>query len=169
MNENPIIYSPEKEFHTGKYVFTGSPVPRIGTNSPVPVLWADALRIYQPDKFPVGDSGQFPLSDLILKASVFVEQGGKKVEAHKLYTWPRNLGSTADWTKAKTEFLLEFVLNYPLEILDVHAEQGLTWTFITPENFKKLPDELHPEGEFITFYREPETYFFLRKPVNLPL
>lgn len=155
-------------FTTGKYVFTGNLQERLLAENPVPVIWADGLRMHLSDGKQVGDSGRFPVSDLILKSSVFLEDDGRKLEAHKLYTWPANLGITKHWTAAKTSFLQEFILNFPIEIISVHPEQGLTWKFITPEQFKKFPENFEAKSAFKDFFAHPETYFFLRRPLQDP-
>lgn len=164
MNNQSSPAAQQKAFSTGKYVFSGELQESKTQESPVPLIWCQALRIHQTESDVIGDSALFPLSDLILKSSVFLEEDGRKTEAHKLYTWPRNLGSTKDWTTAKSNFLQEFVLNFPIEIVQLHPEQGMTWKFIKPEIFKKLPEEIIARTpEFMDFQQHPEQYFFLRK------
>lgn len=152
----------------GKYVFTGKLEVVYKQDSLVPVLSAEAIVIREINGTLYGDIGKVNISDLILKQSSYLDENGKVIEAHKLYTWPRNLGSTKEWTASKEEFLNQYILNFPLEVLSVQESNGVTWKYITPENFKDFPEEMQGSESFRAFAAQKETYFFLRRPVSLP-
>ncbi|MCX2480093.1 hypothetical protein OQY15_13415 [Pedobacter sp. MC2016-15] len=152
----------------GKYVFTDLLEEKQDPNASVPYFTAKAIIIEEnPDNF-TGDVAHVRLSDLILKQSSYIDENGKIIEAHKLYTWPRNLGSTPQWTAAKQEFLNQFILNFPIEILSLQEHGGVTWRFISPEQFKKLPANINASPEFQDFAAHKNDYFFLRQPLNEP-
>ncbi len=83
-------------------------------------------------------------------------------------TWPRNLCSTAAWTAEKLEFINQFILNFPIEVISLQESNGLTWKYITPENFKDFPADIVATPDFQDFAAHKEEYFFLRRPVNIP-
>lgn len=152
----------------GKYAFIDLLTELTAENSPVPYFSATAIAITEKEGQLYGDITPVKLSDLILKSSVYIDGHGKNIEAHKLYIWPRNLGSTAEWTAAKQQFLNDFILFFPIEVLSVQEHGGVTWRFITPENFKNLPAGIAGSESFQEFARNLDDYFFLRRIVNEP-
>jgi hypothetical protein len=150
----------------GKYVFIGLLKEEQDKNSSVPYFTAKAIMILEDHGIFTGDIGILKLSDLILRQSTYIDENGKMIEAHKLYTWPRNLGSTAEWTAAKQEFFNQYILNFPIEVLSLQESNGITWKFITPEQFKKIPAEIDARPAFQEYVTKQEEYFFLRRPLN---
>lgn len=152
----------------GRYVFVGSLHEEQEKNASVPYFTAKAILIEEHTDTAAEDVAMLKLSDLILRQSTYIDENGKSIEAHKLYTWPRNLGSTAEWTAAKYEFLNQYILNFPLEVISLQESDGLTWRFITPEQFKKIPAGIQASSAFQEYVAHQEEYFFLRRPVNEP-
>lgn len=152
----------------GKYVFTGNLKEGQSAQANVPFFYAEAIVITEENGEFKGDIVPVNVSDLILKQSDFIEDTGQVIEAHKLYVWPRNLGSTAQWSASKTEFLNEFVLNFPIEIINTKESNGLVWKYITPENFKKLPEGIQGSAAFDDYVKHQNEYFFLRRPPKEP-
>lgn len=153
-------------FQKGKYVFTDHLKEVHPEGASVPFLTAKAILITADEGSVKGDIATVKLSDLILKQSTFIADDGKALEAHKLYVWPRNLGSTKEWTANKLEFLNEFVLNFPIEIISLDESNGVTWKYITPENFKKIPDNIEASSSFMDYAAHQSEYFFLRRPLK---
>ena len=152
----------------GKYVFIDSLKEEQDENASVPFFTAKAIIIAENHESFTGDIAVLNLSDLILKQSAYIDENGKITEAHKLYTWPRNLGSTPQWTAAKHEFLNQYILNFPIEVLSLQESNGVTWRFITPENFKKTPANIKTSPEFEEYLANQAEYFFLRRPLKDP-
>ncbi|WP_158796006.1 hypothetical protein [Pedobacter sp. L105] len=152
----------------GRYVCIDDLKEEQNAGSTIPYFSAKAILIVEKERSLTGDIKTVNLSDLILKQSTYMDEGGKAIEAHKLYTWPRNLGSTAAWTAAKQEFLNQFVLNFPIEVLSLQEERGVTWRYITPENFKTFPDDIIATPAFMEFATHRSEYFFLRRPLYSP-
>ena len=152
----------------GKYVFIDNLQEIYKEGSSVPFFSAKAILIIEKDGKLTGDIQTVNISDLILKQSSYIDETGKTIEAHKLYTWPRNLGSTKEWSASKQEFLNQFVLNYPIEILSIQESNGITWKYVTPENFKDFPDDIRGSVSFQEFADHKNEYFFLRRPLNEP-
>ena len=159
---------PFSSIKKGKYVFTDELTEVQDPAQSVPYFTAQAIMIMENEGDFFGDTGTVRISDLILKQSTYIDESGKNIEAHKLYIWPRNLGNTKEWTAAKKEFLTEFVLNFPLEVLSVQENNGVTWKYITPENFKKFPEDIRTFESFREFADQRKEYFFLRRPVYIP-
>ena len=155
-------------FQKGHYVFTDHLEEVHPEGTSVPFITAKAILITTNDDSIKGDIATVKLSDLILKQSTFIDDDGKVVEAHKLYVWPRNLGSTKEWTANKLEFLNEFVLNFPIEIISLDESNGVTWKYITPENFKKIPEGIKASSSFQEYSAHQREYFFLRRPLKEP-
>lgn len=155
-------------FQKGKYVFTDHLEEVHPEGTSVPFLTAKGILITAEEDSFKGDIATVKISDLILKQSTFIDDNGKAVEAHKLYVWPRNLGSTKEWTANKLEFLNEFVLNFPIEIISLEESNGVTWKYITPENFKKMPEGIEASSSFQDYAAHQSEYFFLRRPLNEP-
>ncbi|HEY0176956.1 MAG TPA: hypothetical protein VGC08_11295, partial [Pedobacter sp.] len=91
---NPLL------LQKGKYVFTDELKEELAEGASVPYFSAKAIVILENNGVITGDILTVNVSDLILKQSSYIDETGKIIEAHKLYTWPRNLGSTAAWTAA---------------------------------------------------------------------
>ncbi|MBB6500081.1 hypothetical protein [Pedobacter cryoconitis] len=155
-------------FNKGKYVFTDNLTEVHPEGVSVPFFSAKAILITTENDQLHGDIAAVKISDLILKQSSYIDENGKVLEAHKLYTWPRNLGSNAQWAACKREFLDEFVLNFPIEIISLQESGGVTWRYITPENFKNFPGDIQASSGFQEFARHQGEYFFLRRPLNEP-
>lgn len=166
--DNELPFDDLQVLEKGKYVFTSELEEHKIATSPIPLLTAKGFSITETDGPSVGKVIRANISELILRQSVYRDENGKMIEAHRLYTWPSDLGSTPEWTAAKRRFLDQFVLNFPLEILSRDASGGITWRYITPENFKKFPPDLSGSAEFMEFASHSADYFFLRRPVNLP-
>lgn len=152
----------------GKYVFIDNLKEEETNGSSIPYFSATAIIISEKDGLSSGELTKVNLSDLILKQSSYVDENGKMMEAHKLYVWPRNLGSTKEWTMAKQEFLNQYVMNFPVEILSLQQEKGVTWRYITPENFKDFPEDIQASSSFKEYLDHKEEYFFLRRPIHVP-
>lgn len=163
-------YSPKPSqlLKKGKYVFVGLLKEEQEKNASVPYFTAKAIMIEENDDTFSGDIAVIRLSDLILRQSTYIDENGKRIEAHKLYTWPRNLGSTEQWAAAKYEFLEQYILNFPIEVLSLQESDGITWRYITPENFKKTPTAIQASPEFQDYAANQHEYFFLRRPVSEP-
>jgi hypothetical protein len=152
----------------GKYVFIDELKQEQPEGVSVPFFTAKAIMILEKDGILSGEIATVNVSDLILKQSSYLDETGKIIEAHKLYTWPRNLGSTPGWAAAKQEFLNQFILNFPIEIVSLQESNGVTWKYITPENFKDLPENIQGSADFQEFAAHKNEYFFLRRPMNEP-
>lgn len=152
----------------GRYVFIDNLTEEENFGSPIPYFSAKGITIAEKNGILTGDINTVNISDLILKQSSYIDESGKNIEAHKLYTWPRNLGSTAEWTAAKKEFLNQFILNFPIEVISLQEERGVTWRYITPENFKAFPDNIKGSVSFQEFAADRNAYFFLRRPLYSP-
>lgn len=152
----------------GKYVFTGDLTIVQEAGATVPYLSATAIAVTEEDGNFKGEVLAVRVSDLILKQSSYIDENGKIIEAHKLYIWPRNLGSTEQWTDAKKDFINEFVLNFPIEVISAFDGSSITWKYITPEAFMKLPSALDMSAPFKDFATHQHEYFFLRRPLNEP-
>lgn len=152
----------------GKYVFIDELKQEQPEGVSVPFFTAKAIMILEKDGILSGEIATVNVSDLILKQSSYLDETGKVIEAHKLYTWPRNLGSTPGWAAAKQEFLNQFILNFPIEIVSLQESNGVTWKYITPENFKDLPENIQGSVDFQEFASHKNEYFFLRRPMNEP-
>ena len=150
----------------GKYVFTGALTIVQEEGASVPYFSAEAIAIIEKDGEFEGDVVDVKLSDLILKQSSYIDENGKVLEAHKLYVWPRNLGSTTQWTAGKEEFLNEFVMNFPIEVLSLEESNGVTWKYITPEEFKVIPEGINSSDSFKEYQEHMGEYFFLRRPLK---
>jgi|GEM_PF-1880078 len=160
--ENPLL------LQKGKYVFTGDLQEVYKEGLSVPFFTAKAIILIEKDGKLSGDIQTVNISDLIQKQSSYVDGAGKIIEAHKLYTWPRNLGSTKEWSASKQEFLNQYLLNFPIAILSVQESNGVTWKYITPENFKDFPADVQGSVSFLEFASHKNEYFFLRRPVDEP-
>ena len=152
----------------GRYVFVDQINEELAEGAVVPFLSANAICILQKDDLLHGLTEKVNLSDLILKQSTYIDENGKMIEAHKLYTWPRNLGSTTGWTAAKKDFLNQYILNFPIEIISLQESNGVTWKYITPEEFKHFPSNIDSTDEFQHFASHQHEYFFLRRPIQEP-
>lgn len=130
---------------------------------------AKALVIAEDNGQYYGTEETLRISDLILKQSSFIYDGVHSREAHKLYTWPRNLGDMAAWAASKKAFLEQHVMHFPIQIHSVQEQQHLNWEFITPEQFKKTPSDIQASAAFQHYLDHIGDYFFLRKERNDPV
>lgn len=166
MKENNKEIQRPEILQKGKYAFIDKLEIEENSGTSVPYIVAQAIVLTERNGIHHGDLvAAVKLSDLILKQSTYIDANGKNIEAHKLYTWPRNLGSTAEWTTAKADFLKEFVLYFPIEILSLQESGGVTWRYISPENFKNFPEGIQGTENFRQFADHQEDYFFLRRPI----
>ena len=154
-------------FKKGKLVFTDE-LQQDSLPNGVAYFTAKAIVITTDHSHARGDIETLKVSDLILKQAKFVTDGVNTIEAHKLYSWPAQLGDNNAWAASKTAFIEEHILNFPIEIISVDEEHHPTWTFITPEEFKKFPEGLDTSPAFQEYLDRQETYFFLRKERNDP-
>lgn len=152
----------------GRYVFIDELKEVYINDAIVPIFSAKAIIINEIDGSLSGDIETVNISDLILKQSSFLNENGSIIEAHKLYVWPRNLGSTKEWTASKQEFLNQFILNFPIQILSLQESNGVTWKYITPENFKESAENIQGSASFQEFASHKNEYFFLRQPIHSP-
>lgn len=156
-------------FKKGTLVFTDGLKLHEGAGLSAPYFTARAIVVAQSGDQYHGSIEELQISDLILKQSSFLYDGVNTREAHKLYTWPRNLGDHKAWAESKKAFLEQHVMHFPLQIRAVEQEHHLTWEFITPEQFKKMPAGITYDEAFRDFYEHPGNYFFLRKERNDPV
>lgn len=152
----------------GKYVFIDELDTAYQEGSAIPFFFAKAIFMVEREGIIQGELRNVNISDLILKQSSYINEQQQLIEAHKLYIWPRNLGSTNEWTAAKREFLNEFVMNFPIQILSLQENNGVTWKHISPETFKKTPESIVATPEFEQYNATKESYFFLRRPITEP-
>ncbi|MET3113753.1 hypothetical protein AAKU52_001482 [Pedobacter sp. CG_S7] len=156
-------------FKKGKLVFIEALKEESTIDLAVTYFTAKALVISEKDGEYYGTVEVLNISDLIQKTSIYVYDGLNTREAHKLYTWPVNLGDSKSWGESKRIFLEQQVLNFPINILAVQEEKYLTWEFISPEQFKNIPSGLQASPEFQNYLDHKEEYFFLRKERNEPV
>jgi len=167
-SDQPNPKNPTLLLQKGRYVFVDQLTEELAEGAIVPILSAKAICIFDKEGVLHGLIGQINVSDLILKQSTYIDAKGKMIEAHKLYTWPRNLGSTTDWTSAKNEFLNQYILNFPIEVLSLQESNGVTWKYITPEQFKNFPGDISGSPDFQQFANNKNEYYFLRQPKEEP-
>lgn len=153
-------------FKKGKLVFIEALKEESSEELAIPYFTAKALVISEIDGQYYGTVEVLNISDLIQKTSNYVYDGVNTREAHKLYTWPVNLGDSKAWGDSKRIFLEQQVMNFPINILSVQEDKYLTWEFISPEQFKNIPARLHASPEFQNYLDHKEEYFFLRKEKN---
>jgi len=167
-SDQPIPSSQTFLLQKGRYVFVDQLTEELAAGAIVPTLSAKAICIVEKNGLLHGQIDRINFSDLILKQSTYIDGNGKMIEAHKLYSWPRNLGSTTDWTTAKKEFLNEYILNFPIEVISLQESNGVTWKYITPEEFKHFHDDIPAGSDFKHFASHKNEYFFLRRPIDEP-
>ena len=156
-------------FKKGKLVFTEDLQEQQSTSSGVSYFTAKALVIAEADGQYYGAVESLRISDLIQKTSSYIYDGLSRREAHKLYTWPANLGDNTAWAESKRIFLMQHVMNFPIHIISVAGENEITWEFITPEQFKTIPENLVASPEFQNYLDHQDDWFFLRKEKNEPI
>lgn len=156
-------------FKKGKLVFIDHLQQHTPEGDSAPYFTASALVIAEKNGQYFGTVEELNISDLILKQSSFIYDGVNSREAHKLYTWPRNLGDMEAWAKSKKEFLEQHVLNFPIQIQSVQGKHHVTWEYITPEQFKKTPEDIHSSEAFQHYLDHIQEYFFLRKERRDPV
>jgi len=156
-------------FKKGKLVFIEALKEESSEELAIPYFTAKALVISEIDGQYYGTVEVLNISDLIQKTSNYVYDGVNIREAHKLYTWPVNLGDSKAWGDSKRIFLEQQVMNFPINILSVQEDKHLTWEFISPEQFKNISAGLQASPEFQNYLDHKEEYFFLRKEKNEPI
>jgi len=157
------------QFKKGNLVFIEDLKEETSAGSNVTYFTAKALVIAKSDGQYFGTVETLKISELIQKTSAYMYDGVHQREAHKLYTWPANLGDHQAWTESKRIFLMQHVMNFPIRIIDVKADHHLVWEFITPEQFKNTPPDLQFSPEFQHYLDNQHAYFFLRKEKNEPI
>ena len=155
-------------FKKGKLVFTESLQQENDPETNVAYFTARALVVIEEDNKAIGTIETLKISDLISKLSRYLYDGVNSREAHKLYTWPVNLGDSNAWAASKREFLEQHMMHFPIRIHGVENENEITWSFITPEEFKQIPDDLQATVDFQQYLDHQSEYFFLRKEKNDP-
>jgi len=155
-------------FKKGQLVFIDTLQQEFDQNTGIPFFTARALVISNDDGAFTGSLQTLKISDLISKLSNFIYDGVNSREAHKLYTWPINLGDSAAWAESKRSFIERHVMNFPIRIQQVKNENQVTWEFITPEQFKKAPAHLQATADFQHYLDHQAEYFFLRKEKKDP-
>lgn len=156
-------------FKKGKLVFVDTLQQHTPHEGAASYFTARALVIYEVDGQYFGASEILHISDLILKQSSFLYDGVNTREAHKLYTWPHNLGDMEAWANSKKEFIEQHLLNFPIQIQSVQGPHHCTWEYISPEQFKKVPDGLQADNHFQQYLDHINEYFFLRKERKDPV
>ena len=157
------------QFKKGKLVFIEDLKEETSPGLNVTYFTAKALVIAASDGQYIGTVETLKISELIQKTSCYVHDGVHQREAHKLYTWPANLGDHQAWSKSKRIFLMQHVMNFPIRIIAIPPENHLTWEFITPEQFKNIPAGIQASPEFQHYLDQQQAYFFLRKEKNEPI
>jgi len=157
------------QFKKGNLVFIEDLKEETSAGSNVTYFTAKALVIAESDGQYAGTVETLKISELIQKTSAYVHNGVHQREAHKLYTWPANLGDHQAWSESKRIFLMQHVMNFPIRMIKVADDHHLTWEFITPEQFKNTPPNIKSSPEFQHYLDNQQTYFFLRKEKNEPI
>lgn len=153
-------------YQKGKLVFTGHLEQHTAENG-VAYFTAEALVVETSPEVR-GLTATLRVSDLIQKLAHFVYDGVNTREAHKLFTWPANLGDNQAWAASKRAFIEQHVMHFPIRIYDVD-ENGLpTWGFISPEEFHQIPSGLSASDSFQHYLDHQSEFFFLRKELDLP-
>lgn len=129
-----------KQLTTGKYLFFGAAQHLEGQNIMVVQFSASALAI-QPDQSRLSASIQhYEIGPLLSKRSTHLKED-QSLEAHKLYTWPANLGDPQAWANSKRQFFETHLISHPIEILNVMDEQQIVWKFIPESEFRSSVEE----------------------------
>lgn len=124
----------------GKYLFFGSPTQLEGQNHLVVGFSANALGIVNTEFGSLAAIQEFDISPLLAKSSTHLVEE-KAIEAHKLYTWPANLGDPKGWASSKQLFFEQHLMNQAIEILKVQEIQQITWKFIPASSFRTSVQE----------------------------
>ncbi|WP_316748409.1 hypothetical protein [Pedobacter gandavensis] len=125
---------------TGKYLFFGKPHQQESQNVLVVGFIGSALRITNNESGLHAAIQEFDISPLLSKTSTHILEE-KSIEAHKLYTWPANLGDPKAWASSKQLFFEQHLMNQPIAVLKVQEEQQITWKFITDTEFRASAEE----------------------------
>jgi hypothetical protein len=155
-------------FKKGKLVFIENLQQENDVHSGIPYFTARALVVSEEAGEISGSVQTLKASDLISKLSRYRYDGVNSREAHRLYTWPVQLGDNQAWADSKKAFLEQHVMNFPIRILQVVNENELSWEFISPEEFKKPTPGLLASAEYQHYLDQQDAYFFLRKDKNVP-
>ena len=124
----------------GKYLFFGTPAQQEGQNIMVSGFSAKAIALINCDSSIEATVQEYDISSLISKRSTHILDG-KFMEAHKLYTWPTNLGDPKAWASSKQVFFEQHLINQAIEVLNVLEEQQITWKFIPLPLFQSAAKE----------------------------
>jgi hypothetical protein len=112
-------------FKKGKLVFIDTLQEENSPGLNIPYYTAKALVVIEENGQYYGTEDTLNISDLILKTSNYVYDGTNNHEAHKLYTWPADLGNSKAWSESKKIFLQQHVMNFPIQILSVIEENHM--------------------------------------------
>ncbi|MCX2453920.1 hypothetical protein OQX61_21815 [Pedobacter sp. PLR] len=129
-----------QQLTTGKYLFFGKPARVEGQNIMVVEFSGTALGITNSESVLHAAVQEFDISPLLSKTSTHILEE-KPIEAHKLYTWPANLGDPKAWASSKQLFFEQHLMNQPIEVLNVQENQQITWRFIPVTVFRALAEE----------------------------
>ncbi|WGQ10294.1 hypothetical protein QG516_01335 [Pedobacter gandavensis] len=129
-----------QQLSTGKYLFFGSPVQQEGHNVVVAGFSAKAIAIQSHESGAAASIQEYDISPLISKRSTHVIEE-KLIEAHKLYTWPANLGDPKAWASSKYLFFEQHLINQAIEVLNVSEDHQITWKFIPLSFFQAAVKE----------------------------
>ena len=135
-----IIATELQQLSVGKYLFFGSPVQEEGQNVMVAGFSAKAIGIPSKESVTAASIQDYDISPLISKRSTHLLED-KLIEAHKLYTWPANLGDPKAWASSKYLFFEQHLINQPIEVLNVSEDQQITWKFIPLSFFQSAAKE----------------------------
>lgn len=129
-----------KQLTKGKYLFFGIPQQLDGQNIMVVQFSAAALAIQPSESGCTASIEEYEIGPLLSKRSTHIK-AEKTLEAHKLYTWPANLGDPQAWANSKRLFFEVHLMNQAIEVLNVLDEQQLVWKFISKSEFKSSVEE----------------------------
>ncbi|WP_316821824.1 hypothetical protein [Pedobacter gandavensis] len=129
-----------QQLRTGLYLFFGTPSAHEGQNTMVTGFSATAIHISKDEADSKVSVEEYHIHSLLAKTSDHM-LGEKSIEAHKLYTWPANLGDPKAWAYSKQSFFEQHLMNQAIEILNVGAAAQITWKFIPLAKFKSTAIE----------------------------
>lgn len=128
-----------QQLRTGKYLFFGSLLKLESQNVMVAGFSAKAIGIFS-NRSEAAAIQEYDISPLISKRSTHLHEE-KFIEAHKLYTWPVNLGDPQSWASSKYRFFEQHLMNQAIEVLNLSEDQQITWKFIPLSYFQLAAKE----------------------------
>lgn len=143
-----------KQLAIEKYLFFGVPQHLESQNIMVVQFSASALAIL-PGQLGLNASiQQYEIGPLLSKRSTHLKED-QSFEAHKLYTWPANLGDPQAWANCKRQFFETHLINHPIEILNVIDEQQIVWKFIQESEFRSSVEEAQTVSLLLSISSNP--------------